>query len=161
MIEFGETGDVGRRIGMFTTIFAVGALVGPPISGAIYVATGGFEAVGYFAGARVFTSSSTHTYHRRTFRNNGPRGCRSHVHCTASGFTTPLGKDLAVLHHVHVTIGKSDSGSLLLLDWIFCINLRRVFLTPTGLKREGHSCIISPAAITIIYADRLLGKKCI
>ena len=50
MIEFGETADVGRRIGMFTTIFAAGALVGPPISGAISVATGGFEAVGYYAG---------------------------------------------------------------------------------------------------------------
>jgi hypothetical protein len=50
MIEFGETGDLGRRIGMFTTIFALGALVGPPISGAIYLATGGFEAVGYYAG---------------------------------------------------------------------------------------------------------------
>jgi len=53
MIEFGETADVGRRIGMFTTIFAAGALVGPPISGAISVATGGFEAVGYYAGSMV------------------------------------------------------------------------------------------------------------
>lgn len=32
------------------SIIAVGALVGPPISGAINAATGGFEAVGYFAG---------------------------------------------------------------------------------------------------------------
>lgn len=32
------------------SIIAIGALVGPPISGAINAATGGFEAVGYFAG---------------------------------------------------------------------------------------------------------------
>ena len=42
---------------MFTTIFAAGALVGPPISGAIYVATGGFEAVGYYAGMMTRCSS--------------------------------------------------------------------------------------------------------
>jgi MFS transporter, MCT family, solute carrier family 16 (monocarboxylic acid transporters), member 10 len=58
MIEFGETADVGRRIGMFTTIFAAGALVGPPISGAIYVATGGFETVGYYAGLMIFLPDS-------------------------------------------------------------------------------------------------------
>lgn len=36
---------------MCMTIFASGALAGPPISGAINSATGGFKAVGYFAGA--------------------------------------------------------------------------------------------------------------
>jgi MFS family permease len=50
MVEFGTTEDVGRRMGMFMTIFALGALAGPPISGAINAVTGGFEAVGYYAG---------------------------------------------------------------------------------------------------------------
>jgi hypothetical protein len=35
---------------MFMSIFSLGALAGPPISGAINTATGGFEAVGYYAG---------------------------------------------------------------------------------------------------------------
>ena len=49
---FGEIEDVGRRVGMALTILASGALAGPPISGAINSATGGFKAVGYFAGTR-------------------------------------------------------------------------------------------------------------
>lgn len=36
------------------SILAVGALVGPPISGSINTATGGFEAVGYYAGRSLF-----------------------------------------------------------------------------------------------------------
>jgi MFS transporter, MCT family, solute carrier family 16 (monocarboxylic acid transporters), member 10 len=52
MMEFGDTKDVGRRLGMFMSIFSLGALAGPPISGAINTATGGFEAVGYYAGAK-------------------------------------------------------------------------------------------------------------
>jgi hypothetical protein len=50
MVEFGKTEDVGRRMGMLMTILSLGALAGPPLSGAINSATGGFEAVGYFAG---------------------------------------------------------------------------------------------------------------
>ncbi|KZP29024.1 MFS general substrate transporter [Athelia psychrophila] len=50
MMAFGEMHDVGRRVGMAMTILALGALAGPPISGAINNATGGFSAVGYFAG---------------------------------------------------------------------------------------------------------------
>ncbi|KAF9001750.1 MFS general substrate transporter [Cyathus striatus] len=53
MMDFGEIGDVGRRIGMYMSILAVGALAGPPISGQINTATGGFEAVGYYAGSCV------------------------------------------------------------------------------------------------------------
>ncbi|KAF8902813.1 MFS general substrate transporter [Gymnopilus junonius] len=51
LMEMGETYDVGRRIGMFLTITAFGALIGPPISGAINTATGNFKAVGYYAGS--------------------------------------------------------------------------------------------------------------
>lgn len=51
LMGLGETSDVGRRIGMFMSIVALGALAGPPISGAINSATGGFEVVGYYAGS--------------------------------------------------------------------------------------------------------------
>lgn len=50
MIALGEVEDVGRRVGMGMTILALGALAGPPISGAVEHATGGFEAVGFYAG---------------------------------------------------------------------------------------------------------------
>lgn len=50
LITMGNTHDVGVRLGMFFTIIALGALAGPPISGAINQATGGFKAVGYYAG---------------------------------------------------------------------------------------------------------------
>ncbi|KIM36456.1 hypothetical protein M413DRAFT_78221 [Hebeloma cylindrosporum] len=50
IMEMGEPWDVGRRTGMFMSISAVGALAGPPISGAIKSATGDFKAVGYYAG---------------------------------------------------------------------------------------------------------------
>ena len=51
IMNLGGEGDVGRRIGMFMTITAFGAVAGPPISGAINAATGGFKAVGIYAGA--------------------------------------------------------------------------------------------------------------
>jgi MCP family monocarboxylic acid transporter-like MFS transporter 10 len=55
MMALGETGDVGRRLGMFMSIFSLGALAGPPISGAINKASGGFAAVGYYAGMVSFS----------------------------------------------------------------------------------------------------------
>ncbi|KAF9441746.1 MFS general substrate transporter [Macrolepiota fuliginosa MF-IS2] len=53
IMNFGGEGDAGRRVGMFLTTSALGALAGPPISGAINATTGGFEAVGYFAGSAI------------------------------------------------------------------------------------------------------------
>ncbi len=53
MIELGEISDIGRRTGMAFSIAAFGAVAGPPISGAINTATGGFEAMGYYAGMKV------------------------------------------------------------------------------------------------------------
>ncbi|KAF9017421.1 MFS general substrate transporter [Hymenopellis radicata] len=53
VMEFGDTSDVGRRVGMTRSIMSLGALVGPPISGAINSKTGGFEAVGYYAGSAI------------------------------------------------------------------------------------------------------------
>ena len=52
MMDLGDTHDVGRRLGMFLSIMSFGALAGPPISGAINTATGGFTAVGVYAGKR-------------------------------------------------------------------------------------------------------------
>jgi hypothetical protein len=49
-MALGDTSDVGRRVGMASTILAFGALIGPPISGTIYSASGGYKAVGYYAG---------------------------------------------------------------------------------------------------------------
>ncbi|KAI9446197.1 MFS general substrate transporter [Lactarius indigo] len=53
MIALGESADVGRRTGMYFTIVSLGALAGPPISGAINHSTGGYTAVGIFAGCSV------------------------------------------------------------------------------------------------------------
>ncbi|TCD70282.1 hypothetical protein EIP91_004183 [Steccherinum ochraceum] len=55
-MEMGNPHDVGTRIGMGATIIAVGAISGPPISGAINAATGGYKAVGYYAGSMIMFS---------------------------------------------------------------------------------------------------------
>jgi MCP family monocarboxylic acid transporter-like MFS transporter 10 len=51
IMALGSSADVGRRTGMYFTITSLGALAGPPISGAIIHATGGYTPVGIFAGA--------------------------------------------------------------------------------------------------------------
>ncbi|KAH8117270.1 MFS general substrate transporter [Phellopilus nigrolimitatus] len=56
MIALGDTGDVGRRTGMYFSVLAVGALAGPPISGAINEATGNYTATGIYAGTMVIIS---------------------------------------------------------------------------------------------------------
>ncbi|KAK2464720.1 hypothetical protein APHAL10511_003296 [Amanita phalloides] len=53
LIAMGDMDDVGRRIGMFLSILALGALAGPPISGAINTASRGYVAVGWYAGSMV------------------------------------------------------------------------------------------------------------
>ena len=50
MLALGESADVGQRTGMYFTVASLGALAGLPISGAIYHSTGGYTAVGIFAG---------------------------------------------------------------------------------------------------------------
>jgi len=49
-VVMGDMDDAGRRTGIVMTVTALGAITGPPISGAIAQATGGFKAVGYYAG---------------------------------------------------------------------------------------------------------------
>lgn len=46
----GQMEDAGRRVGMFMSLLAIGGVAGPPISGAISTATGGFIAAGYYSG---------------------------------------------------------------------------------------------------------------
>jgi MFS transporter, MCT family, solute carrier family 16 (monocarboxylic acid transporters), member 10 len=53
LIALGDSADVGRRTGMCLTIVSLGALIGPPISGAI-IRSGGYVAVGTYAGQSSF-----------------------------------------------------------------------------------------------------------
>jgi len=53
VMAMGEAHDVGLRIGYSMTVLALGALAGPPASGAILTASGGYKAVGYFAGSAI------------------------------------------------------------------------------------------------------------
>src|ERR1700691_90257 len=62
IMSMGASGDVGRRLGMFTSIISIGALTGPPISGAINSATGGYEAVGCYAAENPFPFTSVYNY---------------------------------------------------------------------------------------------------
>jgi len=55
-MEMSNMDDVGRLTGMFLSCLSVGALIGPPISGAIADATGGYKAVGCYAGSCVLVS---------------------------------------------------------------------------------------------------------
>jgi MCP family monocarboxylic acid transporter-like MFS transporter 10 len=50
VFSLGSTGDIGRRTGMVLTFAAIGGLAGTPIAGAINKASGGYKAVGYYAG---------------------------------------------------------------------------------------------------------------
>ncbi|KAG1741426.1 MFS general substrate transporter [Suillus paluster] len=52
-VEMGKIEDAGRRVGMFMSISAFGAIAGPPISGAISTASGGFVEAGYYAGSII------------------------------------------------------------------------------------------------------------
>lgn len=57
VFALGEMGDVGRRLGTVMMFTAVGALCGPPISGAIFRSTGGFNAVSYYAGSVIVVAT--------------------------------------------------------------------------------------------------------
>jgi len=50
VVMMGDMDDSGRRTGSFFTCVTVGAVAGPPISGAIAQSTGGFKVAGYYAG---------------------------------------------------------------------------------------------------------------
>lgn len=50
VIMMGDMHDSGRRVGSYFTCLALGAVLGPPISGAIAQGADGFKAVGCYAG---------------------------------------------------------------------------------------------------------------
>ena len=50
IVMMGDMHDAGRRTGTAFMAIALGAIAGPPISGAIAQGTDGFNAVGYYAG---------------------------------------------------------------------------------------------------------------
>ncbi|KAG1734341.1 MFS general substrate transporter [Suillus lakei] len=52
-VAMGDMEDAGRRVGMFMSLAAFGAIAGPPISGAISTASGGFVGAGFYAGAFI------------------------------------------------------------------------------------------------------------
>ncbi|KAJ6497556.1 major facilitator superfamily domain-containing protein [Mycena sanguinolenta] len=56
MYSLGDLADVGRRSGMAMTLTAIGAMAGPPISGAISTTAGGYSAVGYYAGSMILAA---------------------------------------------------------------------------------------------------------
>lgn len=55
--QLGGTGDIGRRTGMLFTIASIGAVVGPPINGAIYSRYNSFHQVGFFAGSMILAGA--------------------------------------------------------------------------------------------------------
>ncbi|TFK95900.1 MFS general substrate transporter [Pterulicium gracile] len=54
VFDLGPVEEAGQRTGLVLTIGALGALAGPPTSGAIYEASGGYPALGGYAGAISF-----------------------------------------------------------------------------------------------------------
>lgn len=52
-VAMGRMEDAGRRVGMFMSLIGLGGVAGPPISGVIYTATGGFIDTGYYAGGSI------------------------------------------------------------------------------------------------------------
>ncbi|KAM5538093.1 hypothetical protein V8D89_008290 [Ganoderma adspersum] len=55
-VHMGSMHDVGSRVGICMSILAIGAVAGPPISGAINTATGSFKFTGIYAGTAVMVS---------------------------------------------------------------------------------------------------------
>ncbi|KAG8895547.1 hypothetical protein FRB99_000488 [Tulasnella sp. 403] len=47
--HLGDPSDIGRRTGMLYTLVSISSLIGPPISGAIFSKSGGFQGVGIYA----------------------------------------------------------------------------------------------------------------
>ncbi|KAG2106781.1 MFS general substrate transporter [Suillus discolor] len=52
-VAMGRMEDAGRRVGMFMSLIGFGGIAGPPISGVICTATGGFVDTGYYAGGSI------------------------------------------------------------------------------------------------------------
>lgn len=108
IVEMGETHDVGLRMGMYFTIIAIGALAGPPISGAINEATNGYKAVGYYAGTSYilthFVGGALADLDGILNRHDGPAVCR------ALGSQPTFDSEAAVGQGVNNLLAPSSSG---------------------------------------------------
>ena len=80
--------NIGLRIGMSMSILAIGALAGPPISGAINQATGDFKSVGYYAGTYIFRHPCCYLFMLKMISVAG-RVCHSHLRCSSVRDTIP------------------------------------------------------------------------
>ncbi|KAI1786162.1 MFS general substrate transporter [Ganoderma leucocontextum] len=56
--RMGRLEDVGLRIGMAFTLITAGVVAGPPLSGAIFDATGSYKNVGYCGGSMLLVSAA-------------------------------------------------------------------------------------------------------
>lgn len=56
VLEMGDASSAGERTGLLFSFTALGALAGPPISGAIRSSAGNWESVGYYAGSMIVLS---------------------------------------------------------------------------------------------------------
>ncbi len=91
----GDGNEVGLRFGLCSAMIALGGLGGPPVSGAINSATGGFLFVGVYAGMPTHNLVLLPT----TDILRADRECYYTVHCPGCGCTILsqeklLGKDL-------------------------------------------------------------------
>ena len=82
IVRMSRTQEVGVRAGMSMTLVALGAIAGPPVSGAINGATGGFVFTGVFAGGLFLMympdSGGIGLLMRRVCRNGGDARGRAH-----------------------------------------------------------------------------------
>ena len=123
--------NIGLRIGMSMSILAIGALAGPPISGAINQATGDFKSVGYYAGMHTFHLIYCHCQRLKYFFVAG-RICHPHLRCSSMRNTIPYAWTMARqglnpwTQHSRVSqpqpkfIGQARDGKLsqhMLLPW--------------------------------------------
>ncbi|KAJ7030006.1 hypothetical protein C8F04DRAFT_1368282 [Mycena alexandri] len=101
MYHLGDITDFGQRSGMAITLTAIGALTGPPISGAISKATEGFSAVGYYAGSVILASIVMMLITRHLALGK--------LNCTAEYPSTP--RPCCNYHYLIYTATLLDTGS--------------------------------------------------
>lgn len=151
----GSTNTVGLRIGMFFSIIALGALAGPPISGAINAATGGYKAVGYYAGASSRSPAMFYSYGRAFAHRHLNYVCsRVLNHLQTANSATYLGEgvielDSLMVVDIHSTAKLSSQQQLPLQ--ILCIIARcMLYYTITTLLYT-HAYHLNVARCMLYY----------
>ena len=146
--------DYGTRVGFYVSIVSLGALAGPPISGAINERTDGFVLVGVYAGqstgvnAYASTACSWDAYRNR-------RGCGCHNNVRRSTFDHSA------------TLCASIEVSLLVVVWLdvtmfTCYPCRNVVSLSnqfmTMLLYILHKCTTFPSS-SILYNEHYIAKR--